>query len=184
MLYVALFAALVAVLGYIPAIPIPFIPVPITAQTLGVMLAGGVLGSKRGGLSMIVLILVALAGAPVLSNGTSGPAHVFGQTGGYILSWPIAAFIIGLLTELTWKKLKVWKVFIFNILGGIIIVYAGGILYMAFVTNASLSAIFLGNLIFIPGDLIKAVIAAVIAVQIKRTYPVIKIKKNTQGVKR
>lgn len=173
MVYVSLFAALVAVLGRIPPIPLPFTPVPITMQTMGVMLAGSLLGARLGGLSMIILILLAAVGAPVLSGGSGGLAHLIGPTGGYILSWPLAAFTIGFLVQKFWGSLSVWKVFAFNILGGIIIVYSIGIPYLAAVTDMSLSYAFLTNLAYIPGDLIKAFIAALITMRIIKVYPLI-----------
>lgn len=173
MVYVSLFAALVAVLGKIPAIPLPFTPVPITAQTMGVMLAGSLLGARLGGLSMVILILLAAVGAPVLSGGSAGLAHLIGPTGGYILSWPLAAFIIGLLVQKFGDKLSVWKVFAFNILGGIFIVYLIGIPYLAAVTDMDLSFAILTNLAYIPGDLIKAFVAALITMQITKVYPLI-----------
>lgn len=176
MVYVSLFASLVAVLGRIPAIPLPFTPVPITMQTMGVMLAGSLLGARLGGLSMLVLILLAAVGAPVLYGGSGGLAHLIGPTGGYVLSWPLAAFTIGFLIQKFWNRLSVWKVFVFNILGGIIIVYSIGIPYLAAVTDMSLSFAILTNLAYIPGDLIKAFIAALITMQVIKTYPLINNK--------
>lgn len=72
MMYVALFAAVMAVLGLLPPIPLPFIPVPITVQTLGVMLAGSILGARLGGLSLLIFAIIVLAGAPLLSGGRGG----------------------------------------------------------------------------------------------------------------
>ncbi len=174
MVLVALFAAIVAVLGYLPAIPIPLIPVPITAQTLGVMLAGSVLGARRGGLSILILVLLAAVGAPVLSGGTGGLARLLGPTGGYVLSWPIAAFIIGFLVEKSWDHLRLWKLILINILGGIIIIYAIGIPYLSRVTGIPFTEALIGNFTFIPGDIVKGVVAAIITLQIKKAYPIIK----------
>src|SRR5690625_7350257 len=69
MMYISLFAAIVGVLGFIPPIPLPFSPVPITAQTLGVMLAGGILGARRGGLSLLLFIALVAIGTPLLTGG-------------------------------------------------------------------------------------------------------------------
>ncbi|GBF10589.1 biotin transporter BioY [Tepidibacillus sp. HK-1] len=180
MMYVALFTAVVAVLGYLPAIPLAFIPVPITAQTLGVMLAGSVLGAKRGGLSMLVLVLLAAVGAPVLSGGSGGISVLLGPTGGYVLSWPIAAFVIGLLVERSWQNLKVWKLTLFHVIGGILIVYAIGIPYLAVVAKLNIYEALISNLAFIPGDLIKAIVAAVVAMQMKKSYPIIQPSQQVE----
>ncbi|OEG00132.1 biotin biosynthesis protein BioY [Vulcanibacillus modesticaldus] len=172
MMFAALFTALVAVLGYMPSIPLPF-GVPITLQTFGVMLAGAVLGARLGGLSLLVFILLAAVGAPVLNGGAGGLTKLLGPTGGYILSWPLAAYIIGYLAEKNWDKLNVWKLFIFNIIGGILVVYAIGIPYLVAVTEYKLVPALIGNLAFIPGDLIKAFVSAWIAIKLKKTYPII-----------
>ena len=78
LVYVALFAAIVAVLGLLPPVPVPGIPVPITAETLGVMLAGSVLGGRRGGLALLVFLAVVAVGAPVLSGGRGGIGVFYG----------------------------------------------------------------------------------------------------------
>src|SRR5699024_12591968 len=101
MMYVSLFTAILGFMAFFPLIPIPFLPVPITAQTLGVMLAGGLLGARRGGLSLLIFILLVAVGAPLLAGGRGGLGLLFGPGGGYILAWPLAAFIIGYLTEKT-----------------------------------------------------------------------------------
>src|SRR5699024_718681 len=99
LMYIALFAAIIGVLAIFPPIPIPFIPVPITAQTLGVMLAGGILGARRGGLSVLLLLILVAVGAPLMPGGRGGLGVLIGPGGGYVLAWPIAAFVIGYLAE-------------------------------------------------------------------------------------
>jgi biotin transport system substrate-specific component len=174
MVYAALFAGIMAVLGLLPPIPMP-LGVPITLQTFGVMLAGGLLGKRVGSISMLLFILLVAIGLPVLSGGRGGIAILFGPTGGYIFSWPIAAFLLGLFVERYWNKLRVTSLFVANILIGIIVVYVFGIAYFVLVTDVGLLAAVLGNLIFIPGDLLKAFLAAWIVVRIKRTYPQLKL---------
>jgi biotin transport system substrate-specific component len=178
MMYVAMFAAVVAALGLIPPIPVPFIPVPITAQTFGVMLAGAVLGAKRGGLSLLIFVLLVAVGAPIMSGGRGGLGVLFGLSGGYILSWPIAAFVIGYLVEKFWDRLNFANLLVFNFIGGIIIVYLAGISFYSFVSNTSWLAAAIGNLAFIPGDLLKAIVAGSIALRIKKSYPMIEKVKN------
>jgi biotin transport system substrate-specific component len=167
MTYVALFAAIMIVLGFLPPIVLPFTPVPITAQTLGVMLAGVVLGARLGGLSMIVFLLVIAAGVPGLAGGRGGASVFVGPSAGYILSWPLSAFLIGLLVEKSKQPLQVWKVFIYNFAAGIVFVYLCGIPVVAFVMDISLEAAAVSGLAYLPGDLLKAIIAAALGVKIR-----------------
>ena len=107
--YIALFAAITAVLGLVPAIQVG--PVPITAQTLGVMLAGSILGARRGFLSQLLFLVLVAIGLPLLASGAGGLAVFAGPTAGYLISWPIAAFVVGLLTERFWARYNVaWGV--------------------------------------------------------------------------
>jgi len=146
----------------------------VTAQTLGVMLAGSILGAKKGGLSLLVFLALVAVGAPVLSGGRGGFPVLIGPSGGYILSWPIAAFVIGWLVERFRTRLNAWKVLMFNIIGGIVLVYFCGSLYLSIVTEMSLGKAAATNIAFIPGDLIKAIVASLIAVKMKQVRPVIK----------
>ncbi|MFC0273658.1 biotin transporter BioY [Metabacillus herbersteinensis] len=166
MMYVSLFTAIVAALGILPPVTLPFIPVPITAQTLGVMLAGTVLGARLGGLSLLVFLLLVIAGAPVLSGGRGGLGVIFGPSGGFILSWPISAFVIGLLIEKTVPHLNFIKVLGINIIAGILLVYLIGIPWIAVMTNISITQAAIGSAIFLPGDLIKAAIVSSFAPQL------------------
>lgn len=181
MMYVAMFAAVVAALGLIPPIPVPVIPVPITAQTLGVMLAGGILGAKRGGLSVLIFVLLVAVGAPILAGGRGGFGVLLGLTGGYVLSWPVAAFVIGYFTEKFWDRLNLVNLMLFNFIGGIIIVYLVGITQYSIVTETPWIAAAIGNLPFIPGDLVKAAIAGVVALRMKKAYPMIE-KSNSKSI--
>lgn len=170
--YIALFAAITAVLGLVPAIAVG--PVPITAQTLGVMLAGSVLGARRGFLSQLLFLVLVAIGLPLLASGAGGLAVFAGPTAGYLISWPIAAFVVGWLTERFWARYNLaWGV-LANIVGGIVVIYAIGVPVLAVIANLSPgAAIVSGALPFVVGDLIKAVLAAAIAVQVRRSYPVI-----------
>ncbi|MFC7392723.1 biotin transporter BioY [Scopulibacillus cellulosilyticus] len=163
----ALFVAMIAVMGLLPPIPIPLISVPVTLQTLGVMLAGSLLGTKKGFISVLVFVLIVAAGGPFLSGGRGGLETVIGPSGGYIICWPIAALIIGYLVERFNKKLKIGKLIVFNIIGGILIIYAGGILYYSWMTHTPVRIVALGNLAFLPGDMIKVIITSVLTVKLK-----------------
>lgn len=174
MVYVAMFTAFMCVLGYLPPIPLPFSPVPITIQTLGVMLAGGLLGARLGIFSQLVFLSIVAVGAPVLSGGRGGLSAFVAPTAGYLWSFPIAALVIGFLTERFWNGLTFRKAFIVNVIGGVLVIHAIGIPVLSMVTNMGLGKAFLLNLVYIPGDLIKALLAAYVAVKIKRIKPLIK----------
>lgn len=98
MVFAALFAALTAAVAWFK-IPLPFTPVPITLQTLAVLLSGAMLGSYYGALSMIVYLALGAIGLPVFAGGSSGIGALLGPTGGYLFSYPIAAFAVGKMLE-------------------------------------------------------------------------------------
>ncbi|BFH62858.1 MULTISPECIES: biotin transporter BioY [Paenibacillus] len=179
MVLAALFAAFIGVLGFIPPIPLGFIPVPVTAQTLGVMLAGCFLGRKTAALSVILLIVLVALGLPLLSGGRGGLSHLIGPSIGYIFSWPVAAFCIGWMTEKVWPKLKTWKVIVINFVFGVVLVSLIGAPVMAFITHTPVWAGLAGAAAFLPGDCIKAVLAAIIAVQLKPISPIEEKVQNT-----
>jgi biotin transport system substrate-specific component len=181
--YIALFAAIVAVLGLLPPVPVPGIPVPITAQTLGVMLAGSVLGARRGGLALLAFLAVVAVGLPVLSGGRGGLSVFVGPSAGYLYSWPIAAFVIGLLTQLFWRRFNLAWALVANLIGGLLVIYAIGIPFTSLYAGIPLWTSFTGALAFIPGDVAKAVAASLVAVAVHKAYPVIDLpaRRATAG---
>lgn len=170
---VSLFAAIMAVLGLMPKIEIVLIPVPITAQLLGVMLAGSILGAKRGAMSMILFLMLVAAGLPLLAGGRGGLGVFAGPSAGFLLAYPLSAFVIGWLVERNWARLNFVKLLLINILGGIVLLYAIGIPVITLVTGVQLASAALGSLLFVPGDLLKAVLAASAGIYVKRGYPLI-----------
>src|SRR3712207_1750584 len=94
MIFAALFAALTAACAWFK-VPLPFTPVPITLQTLAVLLSGAMLGAYYGALSMIIYLILGAIGLPVFAGGGSGFGSLLGPTGGYLLSYPIASFVVG-----------------------------------------------------------------------------------------
>ncbi|MFY0527677.1 biotin transporter BioY [Archangium gephyra] len=173
LVHVALFAALVAALGLLPPLTLPFIPVPITAQTLGVMLAGSILGARKAFLSLLLFHVLVAAGLPLLAGGKGGLAVYVGPTGGFFVGFLPAAFLIGWLTERAWTRLSVPLAFAINVLGGICVLYAVGIPWLAVAAKLPLAKAALGSLTFVPGDCVKAAIAASAAVTLKRAWPLI-----------
>lgn len=175
--YIALFAALTAVLGLIPRIDLGFVPVPITAQSLGPMLAGAILGARRGALAQLLFILLVAAGLPLLSGGRGG-LGVFGSpSAGFIIAFPFAAAIIGAATERWWSRLGFLSALAINILGGIGVIYAIGIPVLALIAGLSLLDAAAASVVFLPGDLLKAALAASVAISVKRGYPIIEARR-------
>lgn len=175
--YIALFAALTAVLGLIPRIDLSFGPVPITAQSLGPMLAGSILGARRGALSQVLFLLLLAAGLPLLAGGRGGLGVFASPSAGFIIAWPLAAAFVGAATERLWSRLGFLSSLLINVLGGIGIVYAIGIPVLALIAGFSLRDAGASSMVFLPGDLLKAALAASVAIFVKRGYPVIEARQ-------
>lgn len=156
----AMILGIIIVLGFIPGIPLGFIPVPIIIQNLGILLAGALL-PKRYSFSVVLLFLVMVAaGLPLLSGGRGGFAIFLGPTVGYLIAYPLAAFFISLVKELTngkWVPLII-SVFVF----GVFFIDILGAVGMTLTLNMPLSEALLANLAFIPGDCCKAVLTLVV----------------------
>ncbi|PWH07566.1 BioY family transporter [Brachybacterium endophyticum] len=167
---VAVFAGIVAVLG-LPGGFSVFGAVPITAQTLGVMLAGAILGPWLGALSMTALLTLVAAGLPLLAGGRGGATVFIGPTGGFALGWILGAFVIGLIVHAGARKPVWWRTLLGIVVGGIGAVYAIGIPVQSAVTHLPLGSTALQSLVFVPGDLIKAVIATLVVRTLVRAYP-------------
>jgi biotin transport system substrate-specific component len=173
--FIALFAALIVALGIIPAFPIPALPVPITLQSMGVMLAGLILGPKRGALAVIVVIVLVAIGLPVLSGGRGGLGVFVGPSAGYLFGYVPGAFVAGLLaakldTEDKSRGARIAGLLAAAIIGGIVVVHAGGIPWLAFFTGLGLPKAAIGDLTYVPGDLIKAVIAALVTIKVREAF--------------
>lgn len=168
---IAVFCGIVAALGLVPAL-FPFgSAVPITAQSMGVMLAGALLGARRGGLAVLLFVALVAAGLPLLAGGAGGIGMFFTPRVGFLVGFPIAAYAVGLLTERFATPYRLAPGLLATIVGGIGVLYIPGILGIALLGKLSLPAAAASILIFLPGDLIKAVAAAVIARAVHRAYP-------------
>lgn len=155
---VILFANLTAIAARI-AIHLPFSPVPITGQTLLVLLAGAALGSRRGVASQLVYLIEGSAGLPVFAGGTAGLAVVLGPTGGYLIGFAAAAGLVGWLVERGLGRRVVTT--IGTMLLGSMVVYLFGVAWLGhFVPGGLAGALAQGVLPFLPGDLLKSLIAA------------------------
>ncbi|GGA47220.1 biotin transporter BioY [Paenibacillus physcomitrellae] len=167
----ALFAALIVVFGYV-SIPLGFTPVPITLQTLAVLLAGGLLGPRYGFFSIMIVVVLTAVGFPLL-QGKGGFAVLLGPTGGYVVMWPFAALIIGLLVRKVKGNAWLQRLFIFLIMClGSFLLYVTGVLWLGHVAGFTLSkAIVAGMYPYIPGDMIKAAAATVIILSLRQMFP-------------
>ncbi|HET7477572.1 MAG TPA: biotin transporter BioY [Dermatophilaceae bacterium] len=169
---IASFAAFIAVLGLPGSIHLFGNAVPITLQTLGVMLAGSVLGWKRGALAVATFLALVAAGLPLLSGGRGGLAVFQGPSAGYLVGFLLGAAVIGWLVERRLPRPPTWWLAVANVVGGIGAVYLVGIPVQAAVLGTSgLVATAVGALVFLPGDLVKAAIATVVAAAVHRGYP-------------
>lgn len=175
---VALFAAIIVVLGLLPPVTLGFIPVPITAQSLGVMLAGCILGAKRGAAACLLVLLLVAIGLPVLSGGRGGLAVFASPTAGYLVGWVFGAFVCGLIAERlvreSQSELTQFLAFLVAaVVGGIGVVYLFGIPWLAYVSGKAFFETALASLVFMPGDLIKAFIAMLAGRAVLAGYPLL-----------
>lgn len=167
---IALFAALIAALGLLPKLTLAA-GVPITAQTLGVMLAGTILGAKRGALAVLLFMLLVAMGLPLLAGGRGGLGLFVGPTAGFLFGWPLAAFVTGLVVS-NWRSVRtLWAAIAGSVLGGIVVLYVPGILGMALVLDKTIweAAAIAGA--FVPGDVLKAVLAGFVTSAYERARP-------------
>lgn len=171
MIYAALMAALTAAGAYI-AIPVG--PVPIVLQNLFIMLTGLLLGRHWGLISVCVYLVAGAIGLPVFAGGTGGIGKFVGPTGGYLLGFAAAAYLIGAISEKSKGKIILD---ILAMIAGSLVIYMFGVSWLKVVTGMSLSkAVSIGMLPFLPGDAVK--IAA--AIPIARTLrPIIEAKVGT-----
>jgi len=167
---IAVFAALIIALGLPGTINIGGSAVPITLQTLGVMLAGALLGPRKGTLAVLTVIVLGLA-LPVLAGGRTSLVSLSSPTAGFLIGWLPAAALIGWLSYLMLPKYNLFAGIAINLLGGIVVLYTFGIAGMLIKTDMTVSAAFAANVTFLPGDVIKAVVAAAVAAQVHRAYP-------------
>ncbi len=140
-------------------IVIPIGLIPITGQTFVVLLTGALLGSRLGAMAMMVYLIEGASGLPFFRGGASGLAHLFGQTGGYLAAFPAAAFITGAFAEHGWDRRFLTAVAAMAI--GSVVIMLSGWAWFSLITNTSaLKAFELTVLPFLPGDIIKIVLAA------------------------
>ncbi|MDQ0118877.1 biotin transport system substrate-specific component [Pseudarthrobacter defluvii] len=184
---IAVFAALVAGAALVPGLALNGFGVPITFQTLAVMLTGLVLGPARGFAAVGLYTLLGLAGLPIFSQGRSGLAILAGPSAGYIIAFPIAAAVVGWLATVvvrrTTKARALWF-FLAATVTSVVFVHTLGVLGIALNSKATLEQAFLSDLVFYPGDIIKNLLAAAVAVALHRAFPdvlVRRVRRRTQS---
>jgi biotin transport system substrate-specific component len=159
---IALFAALIAALGLIPKITLAS-GIPITAQSMGIMLCGTVLGAKRGALAVVLFLGLVALGLPLLAGGRGGLGVFTTPWAGFLFGFPVAAYVTGLVME-NWKGRNTAVVgIVAALIGGIGALYLVAIPYYMVMKPAGLTeALTVAMAPFMPGDVIKAVLAGLI----------------------
>ena len=167
-----MFAGLIAALGLPGGIQIGSTAVSITFQTLGVMLAGAILGPRKGVAAVALFEVLVVAGLPLLSGGRGGVSwFTTAPSAGYPYGWLLGALVIGLATRRLLPAYPLWLALPFTALGGMIAVYAVGVPVTALNLDVPLGVAFLDSLKFWPGDLVKVVVTVLVARQVHRAYP-------------
>lgn len=147
---------LVAALAQV-SIPLPFTPVPVTGQTFAVLLVGAALGARRGAASLALYVAQGVLGLPVFAGGASGLARLAGPTGGYLVGFVAAAYVVGFLAERGLDRRLFTALAAF--LAGEIVIYIVGVSWLAYFVGWG-KALLAGLWPFLPGDALKAVLAA------------------------
>lgn len=179
--YIALFAALMAVFGMIPKIDLAF-GVPITLQSLGVMLVGCLLGPKRAFYTIALFLLAVALGLPLLSGGRGGLGVFFTPSAGFLLGWLVGAAACGWCMRGLVRRFTLGgpnangqtlfaAAFVSAVIGGIVVMYGFGILGLMLTAHLTFTQAGLAVLVFIPGDLVKAAICALLVQSVVRGMP-------------
>jgi biotin transport system substrate-specific component len=170
---IATFAAFIAVCTLVPGIPTGT-AVPITLQTFGVILAGLVLGWRRGALAVLLYLAVGLAGVPIFAEGTGGVAVLAKASVGYLLAFPFAAALAGVFAGLALRVTSRWRYPVLALAGiaaSALTIHPAGIAGLMIRLDLTFPEALLVDVRFIPGDIIKNFAAAAVALAIFAAYP-------------
>ena len=168
--FVAVGAATIVALGFLPKLMLGC-GVPITAQSLGIMLCGTVLGWKRGSLAVLMFLLCIAIGLPVLAGGRGGLGLFVSPSAGYLVGFPLAAIATGLVMARLRSLPVFWAATVSAAIGGVFVLYIPGIAGMAVTLDKPFTEVAWLALVFLPGDLIKAVLAGIITATVARFRP-------------
>lgn len=162
-----------SVLTFLSAqVTIPVQPVPFTLQTMIVLLSGAFLGSRNGMISQVLYIAAGAIGLPVFAGYSFGFAKLIGPTGGYLLAFPVAAYVVGYLIE---KKSATWMIALSMFIGTLIILLSGSLFLSIFLNGDLNNALFSGAIIFSIWDVIKLSAAISIYKAFSKKYPKVPI---------
>lgn len=162
----AFIGVMTAITCILAPLSIPIGPVPISLTNLAIYVSIYALGSKKANISYIVYLLIGLVGLPVFSGFTSGPAKLFGPTGGYLIGFLPMAIICGIFID---KFIDKWYMCLIGMILGTIVVYAIGTAWLAYEAGMSMNAALAAGVIpFIPGDLAKIVLAMLIGPKLRK----------------
>ncbi len=147
-------------------VPLPFTPVPLTLQNFGVLTVGLLLGSRRGFAALALYLVEGASGMPVFSSALlgSGIAHILGPTGGFLMAYPLVAFVVGWIYERKSHKSSrhfAWAAL--SSVAGELVLFAGGLTWLAVLTHSVSLAIRYGLYWFVFAEVIKVMMAAVVA---------------------
>ncbi|QBE48828.1 biotin transporter BioY [Leucobacter triazinivorans] len=178
---IATFAAFIAVCAILPAITIAG-PVPFTLQTFAILLTGAVLGARRGFLAAALYLAIGAIGLPVFAGGAAGLAPFAGPTVGYLLSFPLAAAATGaIVSRIPRRGVTLGALLIFlAALVGVVVNHGLGILGLVWRADMTFGQAALADLVFLPGDVVKALLAAVIAAAVHRAFPAL-LPRRSRG---
>ncbi len=167
---VAVFTGVIAALGLVPAVFVPGFPAPITLQSMGVVLAGAVLGARRGFLSVALFLTLVALGLPLLSGGRGGLGVFTTPYAGFLWAFPFAALAVGVLTERRGTPYQLRYGIPSNCAGSLVLYLGGWISLMTLGGDAPVAALAL-LVIYLPGDAVKMVLAALVARGVHEALP-------------
>ncbi|MFV0451481.1 MAG: biotin transporter BioY [Propioniciclava sp.] len=173
---VAVFAGVIAAFTLVPAIPVGTSGVPITLQTLAIALAGLLLGPWRGMAAVLLYLLVGFAGLPVFAQGSAGLGVLVRPSAGYLLAFPLAALVTGWLARIVVARVtsppaRTVGFAVAALVGSLGLIHPLGVVGLHVNAQLSWGQAIAADVIYLPGDLLKAAFAAVIAVAVHRALP-------------
>ncbi|WP_427169703.1 biotin transporter BioY [Arthrobacter sp. 92] len=177
---IAVFAALVAASALVAAIPVGALGVPITVQTLAVMLTGMALGAGRAFAAVGLYTLLGLAGLPIFSGGRGGLGVLAGPSAGYLVGFVLGAAVVGWLTQLVIRRTRKRRgllLFAAAMVTSIVAIHGLGVLGMMLNAKLDLSKAFILDLAYYPGDILKNVLAVIIALALHKAFPDLLIRR-------
>ncbi len=173
--YVAVFAALIAAMSLMPAIPVGGFGVPITLQTLAISLTALCLGPWRGAAAVGLYLLVGTAGLPVFAGGKAGLGVWAGPTAGYLVAFLVSVVVVGYAARLVTRRgvtrlTPVW-LFLVLVASRVLVTYPLGTLGIARATGSTFGEVWLADLTYWPGDVLKSIVAVLVAYAVYKAFP-------------